>query len=894
MKKISFCRSYFLAALLMLMINSLMIGQNCTTQNVVLSINSNTTWTGTQFYNRPISITSGNTLTINNATIQFANECWIYIESGASIVVNNSILTNNCGGRWHGIQGDGSLNLNTATLEHAYIAVRRAGGLFTSQNCLFENNVYDFIYENKPASPTNVHTNATFRVTNDYRGTELSPRVYLYNSRDVNFFGCHFDNQHTNPLSLSSLSSDPGLGWLGIRAVQSVFVTEQSSLRKTRFNRFHTGIRMSNWGQGGAPGIYNSIFENNFVGIFSDNVNAFKVEDNKFFVNWGGNSFPSSDWYKTGLVINTGTGFFVQNNDFQGNLTGNGSGQYTFGTLVIRTGADENRIRGNKNNKLYVGHRILGNNTNADPDFPSGLELWCTNNSENIYDQTIEADGDFNGGIRPVQGRSGAPEGNIFSNNANGVPEIWSDGVPFVRWYQQNTNPNFWASSTVGLITQSFTTGNLICTPHIPFLREPTNNITGITLAKESLVGSSDGTSASTVNSNGLAENLTSIELSALEDEFEEADAALQAAKKQYDELIDGGNQGQLLSNVRTRWNRDTAALRRNLLALSPNLSTQVLIATAELNVLSKASLMTLLQANPSACRSNKLKKVLTQELRTPFSDAEFQSLLTVSSRGSRRFEIEDAINTHSSRKGDIGNALISGLITDPEGNKEKLRYWWGRIGTRHAQYSLAESYIKENESNRYEAQLRNLSRNLTDFEVQRKENDDYVALYGIKSKVLKSGRKWQQMTASEIEQVRRIANNTRGDAAVQANNILCYAFGECQPLVIPFLPNEHGMSVLRAQTPHISKPTPSASPFVAYPNPTHTTISVDYNLTDKFENAYISLFDFTGREIKRQKLVASQSQVQWQTSDMQAGIYLISIHADNRLVWQTKVSVQK
>ena len=54
------------------------------------------------------------------------------------------------------------------------------------------------------------------------------------------------------------------------------------------------------------------------------------------------------------------------------------------------------------------------------------------------------------------------------------------------------------------------------------------------------------------------------------------------------------------------------------------------------------------------------------------------------------------------------------------------------------------------------------------------------------------------------------------------------------------------------------------------------------------------SLFDFTGREIKRQKLVANQSQVQWQTDQLQSGLYLISIYADNRLVWKTKVSVQK
>ena len=88
-----------------------------------------------------------------------------------------------------------------------------------------------------------------------------------------------------------------------------------------------------------------------------------------------------------------------------------------------------------------------------------------------------------------------------------------------------------------------------------------------------------------------------------------------------------------------------------------------------------------------------------------------------------------------------------------------------------------------------------------------------------------------------------------------------------------------------------IAKPN---NQFVSYPNPAYGTIHVDYNLEGKFEDAYISLFDFTGREIKRQKIYANRSQVQWQTEQMQSGLYLISIYADNRLVWKTKVSIQK
>lgn len=131
-----------------------------------------------------------------------------------------------------------------------------------------------------------------------------------------------------------------------------------------------------------------------------------------------------------------------------------------------------------------------------------------------------------------------------------------------------------------------------------------------------------------------------------------------------------------------------------------------------------------------------------------------------------------------------------------------------------------------------------------------------------------------------------------RQNAGVQANNILCYALGECKTLVIPRLA-ANGFGVQSEPIAALMAAKPN-SPFTAYPNPARNTINVDYNLTDKFEEAYISLFDFTGREIKRQKLVAAQSQVQWQTDEMQTGLYLISIYTDNRLVWKTKVSIQK
>jgi hypothetical protein len=383
--------------------------------------------------------------------------------------------------------------------------------------------------------------------------------------------------------------------------------------------------------------------------------------------------------------------------------------------------------------------------------------------------------------------------------------------------------------------------------------------------------------------------------ITGLSQEFDEVDAALQSSKNQYNALIDGGNQGQLLSNIRTTWSRDTALLRRSLLALSPNLSAHILTVVAQLNSLSNASLMQLLLANPSSCKNQRLINVLQQELRTPFTDAQIRSLLSVSNQGSRRYELEETMNEKGSRRGELGWMIIRGLIKDQDGNKEQLRQWWNRIGTQHAQYNLAESFITDNQSNRYEAQLRALERDLSYSDLYVTENNDYIKLYNLKSKVLKSGRSWKQLTNDELQQVRQIANNTNGDAAVQANNLLCFAIGECKKLVIPRLSSD-GTIGLRTQPNNatLTNTNKPAGNFTVYPNPAKTNLTVNFVLSETIGEAYAIMVDFTGREVKRQKLNAQQSQIQWQTDQLQTGLYFVSIVADNKTVWQTKVSIQK
>ena len=209
------------------------------------------------------------------------------------------------------------------------------------------------------------------------------------------------------------------------------------------------------------------------------------------------------------------------------------------------------------------------------------------------------------------------------------------------------------------------------------------------------------------------------------------------------------------------------------------------------------------------------------------------------------------------------------------------------------ALYSLAESYITDPQSNRYEAALHNLNQDLAYSDAYIKENEDYIELYGIKSKILKSGRSLRELKPSEIESIRRIAHNTRADAAVQANNILCIAIGECKQFEVPRFPTNFGTSqgIIMNNAP-TSKIKENA--FTVFPNPTSGSLTVDLDIQTKFTEGSVSLLDLTGKTILNQKISNGQGRVIWQTEQLKLGLYFIILTIDNQIIKQTKVSIQK
>ena len=77
------------------------------------------------------------------------------------------------------------------------------------------------------------------------------------------------------------------------------------------------------------------------------------------------------------------------------------------------------------------------------------------------------------------------------------------------------------------------------------------------------------------------------------------------------------------------------------------------------------------------------------------------------------------------------------------------------------------------------------------------------------------------------------------------------------------------------------------------YPNPTSSSLTIDFDIQTAFIEASFILIDQTGREVLNQKINNGQKQITWQTEQLIQGLYFIILKIDKQTVYQSKVSIQ-
>ena len=135
---------------------------------------------------------------------------------------------------------------------------------------------------------------------------------------------------------------------------------------------------------------------------------------------------------------------------------------------------------------------------------------------------------------------------------------------------------------------------------------------------------------------------------------------------------------------------------------------------------------------------------------------------------------------------------------------------------------------------------------------------------------------------------LRNLSSSGAGTAKYQAQNILCFFYGECDWYYL-----ETGET--RAPEKSNSVTEQRVQPeFKIYPNPAGNWVMIEFTQQayDLLENAEIIITDVSGNLIHQTNL--TRTTYLWETGSVENGVYLIMVRSDNVVFSTEKVIINR
>ncbi len=868
-------------------------------------ITTNTLWED-GIYNaaNDIIVKAGVRLTLKNCILNMAKDRSIIVEEGAELIIDGATLTNRCGDWWQGISVFGDKNesqygnfpnrhqgyvrlINGATIEHAEEGIRTwdafsgtlGGGIVKATDAIFRNNWRDvemMKYE-YPASPNTPNQNVswfkncTFELTDDYRQpNEVNHRVTLWGVTGVDFKGCTFVNNSTTIQANRNIA--------GIYTIDAGFEVEEgcaipvpsgstcpvNKILPSTFTNFYYGIRGSAASPTTTFKVDKTAFTGNVLGVYGQGVNDLQVTNNTFSMGNGYQPYQQSVLHNTGVHINTGTGYQIQENTFTG-ISGYTAPQ-TVGVYINETKEDNNKVRKNTMTGLAYANMAYGNNRSSDPNASTGLQFLCNTQTNNDFDIYVWGDAS---GIRNIQGENfqtnPISDGNRFSLNGGTESDYFIDDdidFPINRLYKQGITSAYAQDFSFGLTQTIVNTENcgsqlndgdiIIYDPEPPCI------------CRSGVIG-----------------------------QFYDHQTNYQVTTYLHDNLMDGGDQQEMLDDIIFEWSDDAWEMRNELLSESPNLSQDVLLEAAYTGILPDVLLMEVLLANPRSIKDKEFIAVLENDIPNPLPSYLTDLLLVAQEPASLRANLENQMAHHRWGMSENGRWLVQHAIKDTM-PIDTVTYWLTQLNTLHSSYNKAEYLLKKGQSSAGLALLNTLPNLYADAERFNEEHQAYIQLYNMKANFQQNDKTWLDLTASDISQLQYIAYSTNADAAIQARNILCFFTEECFDGTL--LPN--GVATGRATPTVINANLALDQYFTAlkvYPNPADAFVTFEYNLPLYLETANLVVSDISGKIVHQSELNTTQGQHLLDTRNIGQGLYFYSLkNAKGQTLVTGKLSVIK
>src|SRR5690554_2839941 len=841
-------------------------------------------------------IPSGKSVTIKNMTFRFAPDAKVIVEQGGKLTLDSSVFTNNSlacasdlGEYWQGVQVYGTTSQNQfptfnpthqgmlvlkngAVIEYAHKAAtnwrqnswNEIGGVIQSTNSVFRNNRRDVEFmAYKNYTPNNPNTeianfsffkNTSFISDDDFieNGLPQQAHVTLWQVHGIYFTNCHFSN---NILSNKSTSGTPNRGIYAINAsfkvgsgcstmTSPMDPCPSSDVLRSSFVGLERAVEITGASSSKAATITRTDFENNVWGVIVEDYDNVSIDRNHFELGNTGYG-ANTTGLGVGVITNNSTEFIIEENSV---YTPNTNLPHR-GIIVQNASSNDNRLYKNTLENLLIGTGAYGINHNS--NYQNGLQFLCNSYVKNKtaisigYNDTVD-------GVRFYQGDFSTKKsaGNTFSNNLLDIDNTANSIVYFHNW--GNTEPMAYQ----GLVTLDTTSIANSC---------PTIFGGGIIFTPMVL--------ASTLDSLKLVYNVKKDEYNNLH--------------FNYLSLIDNGNTEYLQDQIETDWSDDAWFLRGKLIQESPYLSSDVLLTTAEQNVLPNGMLLEVLLANPDATRGGSFIAKLREVTNNSFPEYMIDYVKNNFDSRTLRTTLEGQMSSVHSELSSTRNYIkYLEKSADEFSYQERLKTVEMGSDLSH-KVGLMDFYIENRQFALADSVLEDIyNDNKMKDEVEFIDNYDSYLLF----RTGLGERNLAQLDSTEIDYLKDLAEN-KGRVAGYAQNILCFFYDICSDIKLL-----NGSAQTKSM--NVSGESPTLNEVLykinVYPNPTVEFTSLSWEIYDELQNAEFRVFDLQGQEVMFGVIEENKSEKALDVRSLDNGVYILAIFNNGEQKLNQKFVVNK
>lgn len=842
-----------------------------------------------------IWVSPGSRLTMWD-TIQSPEDVKIYIKPSGKMVLDGGTLTNlpeENSPMWQGVQvwGDaqksqraesgkymqGYFELkNGATLENAVTGIdvwkpgdeHSTGGIVVASDASFVNNttaVFFHPYENKQESANQPGTytvrdnissfkNCVFSIDNNYIGPDLfEMHINLFRVRGVKFLGCDFwfrDNFFSKPWPIGVHAWDAGFH---IRGLCMPNVSPCVVYDKSTFDGFYKAVASVTEGAIGLRpiSVKDTEFSNNSFGVFGVKSNFATVLNSSFKIG------QDSTLCAAGVYLEYSPHFTIEQDTFAvAKLF-----PYKNYGIVIKDSRSQNIIYKNVLRKLYCANLSVGRNStnsyrtdiNDNSPLIMGLEYRCNDNSQNLCDFYVLADGSNGMGIQKNQGATCVPANNTFSQN---LSYNFMNYANYDIVYYHNPDMGNGSPSVVHKVIPTTTTDTIGCPSHY--------DQGGGGLGNDTLVpGPSEGFRAQR------------------EADYYEAYTAFQSIKALYDSRIDGGDTEAEMDDIQSATPSDMWELRAQLLGHSPYLTNVVLTSAAERDdVFPQSVLFEILSSNPDELRNDTLISYL-RNMDNPLPDYMIGLLQQIASGITARTAMESQMAYYGQEYQRAAGDVVRSIANDSVIDMNALVAWLGNMDELESDREIVSLYMEEGnfENALSLANMLPTLYNLSGDDLA--EHNDYMAMLTLYKKLFIDGRSITQLDSVERAMVEHTADYSSGTPQAMAKVIMTEAYGYRYPdcpsgVNLEYPVRGFGQTGAVFSDEDIDKAMGFS--INMSPNPARTWVAIDYTLPIGSSKALIRIADIYGKSVATYCLQGTESQKVLDLRDFVPGVYTYTV----------------